>query len=265
DELVRNLETQRRELALARAALSEEKDALATREAVIAKKEESLREKKEKALDAEAAKLRDALRRSREDLRRARRLLKKKPNEQNLDDVRRRIEEAAQTAALRPQQTPEDSGVPVDPSTLRVGARVWVPRLRSFAEILEDPKQGRVRVIAGALRLFVNVADLRKAPEERGRPKLAPAEPKPAAPPSADNTLDVRGLRVDEALGLAESFLDRMYGASETVAYILHGIGTGALRDAIRTRLHEDASYVKSFRAGTRDEGGERLTVVTLK
>ncbi|MEM9073905.1 MAG: endonuclease MutS2, partial [Myxococcota bacterium] len=55
DELVRNLETQRRELALARAALSEEKNALVTREAVIAKKEESLRDKKENALDAEAA------------------------------------------------------------------------------------------------------------------------------------------------------------------------------------------------------------------
>ena len=39
-------------------------------------------------------------------------------------------------------------------------------------------------------------------------------------------------MRVDDALSMAESFLDRLFGRSEVVGYILHGIGSGALRDA---------------------------------
>ncbi len=66
--------------------------------------------------------------------------------------------------------------------------------------------------------------------------------------------------------GSGEScFLDRMYGASQHIAYIVHGFGTGALRDALREHLARDETYVQSFRTGTRDEGGDRLTVVTLK
>ncbi|MCA9613402.1 MAG: Smr/MutS family protein, partial [Myxococcales bacterium] len=80
-----------------------------------------------------------------------------------------------------------------------------------------------------------------------------------------DNTLDVRGMRVDDAVPMTESFLDRMYGANEGVAYILHGVGTGALRDAVREMLRGDATYVRSFRSGSREEGGDRLTVVSLK
>jgi DNA mismatch repair protein MutS2 len=80
-----------------------------------------------------------------------------------------------------------------------------------------------------------------------------------------DNTLDVRGLRVDEALSMAESFLDRLYGAAEPAAFIVHGIGSGALRDAIRTELVKDARYVTSVRSGTRDEGGDGVTVVALR
>ena len=80
-----------------------------------------------------------------------------------------------------------------------------------------------------------------------------------------DNTLDVRGMRVDDALSLAESFLDRMYGASEPVAFILHGAGTGALRDAIRKHLEVVGHYVRLARPGTIEEGGDRVTVVHLR
>jgi DNA mismatch repair protein MutS2 len=277
DELVRSLEEQRREMVLARAALDDErleaqrmmKKAEADRAALAAQRE--------KVLDTEAEKLRDALRRAREDVRQARRLLKKEPDAPAIDDVKRRIEEAAKVAATRPDApTPADHGPPVDPRTLTVGARVWVPRLRTEAEVVEAPQRGKVRVGAGALRLFVDVSELRapgtssaETKERKERPVVdvtgaAPLEPK-VSPMTIDNTLDVRGMRVDDAVPMAESFLDRMYGANEGVAYILHGVGTGALRDAIRELLRSDASYVRSFRGGSREEGGDRLTVVSLK
>jgi DNA mismatch repair protein MutS2 len=50
----------------------------------------------------------------------------------------------------------------------------------------------------------------------------------------------------------------------ETTAYVLHGVGSGALRDAVRTQLREHTRYVRDHRPGERDEGGERITVVHL-
>jgi DNA mismatch repair protein MutS2 len=91
------------------------------------------------------------------------------------------------------------------------------------------------------------------------------ARVEPGALRTTDNTVDVRGLRVDEALGMIESFVDRLYGASASHAFIIHGHGTGALRDAIRAHLGRDESYVSAIRAGDREEGGDGITVVTLR
>ncbi len=276
DELVRGLEAQRRELVMDKAALDDTKREMAEERQALLRTRQKLEKRREKVLDEESSKLRDELRRARQALRDARRAMKKKADGQSLEETRKKIDAAAKAVALRPEQEP-DSGDPLDPSTLKVGMRVHIPRLRSDGDIVEGPTKGRVRVSAGALRLWVDVGDLR-APgsakastathKQRAKPEDSTAEPKPAGKPSpqtTDNTLDVRGLRVDEAMGLAESFLDRMYGDSQRTAYILHGLGSGALRDAIREQLQRDATYVQSFRPGTRDEGGDRFTVVTLK
>ena len=61
------------------------------------------------------------------------------------------------------------------------------------------------------------------------------------------------------------AFLDRMYGAAEPAAYIVHGVGTGALRHALHEHLSRDETYVDGFRAAEQDEGGQQVTVVSLK
>ena len=73
------------------------------------------------------------------------------------------------------------------------------------------------------------------------------------------------GLRADDAVALAQAFLDRMYGAAESSAFIVHGVGSGALRVAIHEHLSRDATYIEGFRQATQDEGGPQVTVVSLK
>ena len=278
DELVRNLEEQRRTLAMDKAAMDDERRALAVEREAVLRTREKLEQRRDRILDDESTKLRDELRRARQALRDARQALKKKADAQSLEETRKRIDAAAKSVTQRPLPEP-DAGPAIDPSTLAVGLRVRIPRLRSEGEIVEGPTKGRVKVAAGALRLWVDVADLRapgsvdamsQGTAAQGGTPTAPATSEPTSPPrpapqTTDNTLDVRGLRVDEAMGLAESFLDRMYGDSQRTAYILHGLGSGALRDAIREQLGRDGTYVASFRPGTREEGGDRFTVVTLK
>lgn len=161
----------------------------------------------------------------------------------------------------------------IDPDAIAVGNRVWVERLRSAAEVIEGPARGKVRVAAGMMKLWVDVTDLRAIEpgaeaSSRQPPEASGAHPKVSAAlgvRTSDNTLDVRGLRAEEAVALTEAFLDRMYGAAEPAAYIVHGVGSGALREAIRELLSRNEVYVEGFREAEADEGGPQVTVVSLR
>jgi DNA mismatch repair protein MutS2 len=80
-----------------------------------------------------------------------------------------------------------------------------------------------------------------------------------AAP--APNELWLRHLTVDEALPRLDRFLHDSYVAGFSQASIVHGKGTGKLRETVR-RVLRGHPLVKSFRPGGRAEGGEGVTVV---
>jgi DNA mismatch repair protein MutS2 len=80
---------------------------------------------------------------------------------------------------------------------------------------------------------------------------------------SVASSLDLRGARVDEALDALQSYLDDAALAGLEKVLIIHGLGTGALRDAVRT---EAASHplVTAVRPGERGEGGDGASIVSL-
>jgi DNA mismatch repair protein MutS2 len=80
---------------------------------------------------------------------------------------------------------------------------------------------------------------------------------------SVASSLDLRGARVDEALEALGRYLDDASLAGLEQVLIIHGLGTGALRDAVRTQAGSHP-LVKSFRAGERGEGGDGATIVKL-
>ncbi len=112
---------------------------------------------------------------------------------------------------------------------------------------------GQLRVAAGSLKLSTTVSEVRSAraapapAASRDRKPRRPAfEMDAAADPdlpiqTSDNTVDLRGLRAHEATAMAEQFLDRTLGAGRRVAFLIHGHGTGALRDAVRETLRTSA------------------------
>jgi DNA mismatch repair protein MutS2 len=71
-------------------------------------------------------------------------------------------------------------------------------------------------------------------------------------------------MRVEELLRSVERFLDSRYAEGDADCLILHGHGTGALKQALRDHL-SSSPYVGAFRAGDRHEGGDAVTVVTLR
>ena len=76
-------------------------------------------------------------------------------------------------------------------------------------------------------------------------------------------TLDLRGYRVEEALDEVENYLDQASLANLTPVYIIHGHGTGALKQAVRDFL-KTSPYVAKFRPGEDTEGGDGVSVVDI-
>ncbi len=77
------------------------------------------------------------------------------------------------------------------------------------------------------------------------------------------NRLDLRGVRVEEALDELDVYLDKASLANLSPVTIIHGHGTGALKAAVRDYL-SDSPYVAKFRPGESDEGGDGVSIVDI-
>jgi DNA mismatch repair protein MutS2 len=86
----------------------------------------------------------------------------------------------------------------------------------------------------------------------------------PVPPGEASIALDLRGVAADEAVDRTVAALDRTTLAGNQSLRIIHGHGTGRLKTTLRAYLKE-SPYVSSFRPGERAEGGDGVTIVTLK
>lgn len=184
-------------------------------------------------------------------------------------EVAARIDE--QIHAERKLAEPASNALP--PFSPRAGGRAWSSSLNTDVEVLElDGTEALVA--AGPLKMRIAVAELghphtaKAAPvissAERKQRALAQATELSSAANESNPSVNVRGLRVDEAIGEVEKRLDRALQAGQHEVLIVHGHGTGALKEAIREYL-ERCAHVAHFRPGDRHEGGPGVTVATLK
>ncbi|MGN1153782.1 MAG: Smr/MutS family protein, partial [Candidatus Gastranaerophilaceae bacterium] len=77
------------------------------------------------------------------------------------------------------------------------------------------------------------------------------------------NTLDLRGFRVEEALDELEDYLDKASLVNLTPVTIIHGHGTGALKQSVRDFL-STSPYVCKYRSGEHTEGGDGVSIVDI-
>ena len=101
-----------------------------------------------------------------------------------------------------------------------------------------------------------STAEAGDAPDNIGALRLGRAK-------AVASSLDLRGARVDEALETLGRYLDDAALAGLGRVTVIHGLGTGALRDAVRAEAGSHP-LVKSARPGERGEGGDGATIVEL-
>lgn len=184
-----------------------------------------------------------------------------------LQDQQRRVEEAA-------APPPASADVERGPARVQKGDIVEVVTMPGTPMEVVEVNGDEVVVARGPMKLRTDRASLR-LPRDARAAKAATSAPahvpsRPAAPAGApseprtsENTLDVRGERVDDALELLDAFLDRLLRDGKTRGYVLHGHGTGALKRAVREALQQ-SRYVARSGAADPDDGGDACTVIEL-
>ncbi len=173
-----------------------------------------------------------------------------------LDELRTAMRERVEAA----YHTPEGKE-----ATLSVGDYVHVGDVDVYGDIVElEPEKGLATVDVNGKHLRTRINTLRPAPRQK-RPRhreQVSIPPLMGGPVSLQ--LNVRQMTVAAALREVERYLDRLLLADVRRASILHGKGTGALRDAIRNYL-ASCSFVKSYGPAPPAEGGDGVTVFELK
>ncbi len=135
-----------------------------------------------------------------------------------------------------------------------------------IVQTLPDSK-GDLLVQVGILKFNVNIRDLAKAKAEKEKTKSKSAYRRilqDKAKTDYKTSLDLRGKNIEEAIQEIEKYLDNSVIIGLKEVQLIHGKGTGVLRDGVTAYLKK-SRYVEEFRLGTLKEGGAGVTVVTLK
>lgn len=156
----------------------------------------------------------------------------------------------------------------------KMGDRVRIPRLGQTAEVLSNPdEEGQMSVRFGLMKMTVSLEDIEsldgQKPDPIAKPKATATPKEPPAPPkpqptirTSKNTVDIRGSRVPDAEMALEKAIAQAMDAG--CLWIIHGKGTGRLRDGVHEFLKQHPLIERFELAGT-PEGGTGVTIAYIK
>ena len=153
---------------------------------------------------------------------------------------------------------------PIPRDLVKPHLKVYITNLNQNGIVLSNiNKSDEVQVQIGLIKTSINIKYLEPAKQLKNdltKPAIQSA-PKVSKTRTASSEINVIGLTVSEAIPLIDKFLDDCFLAKIQTARIVHGKGTGKLRQAIHSYLKKHKK-VKSFRIGTYGEGEMGVTVV---
>lgn len=165
---------------------------------------------------------------------------------------------------------PSASGNKKVPKNLRVGDTVKVLSMNIKGTVHSLPNaKGDLYVQMGILRSLVNINDLELVNEDATagfKKKYGGGGSKIKATKSAHVSTEINliGMKVDEAIAKLDKYLDDAYIAHLPSVRIVHGKGTGALRNAVHSHL-KGLRYVKEYHLGEFGEGDAGVTIATFE
>ncbi len=182
-----------------------------------------------------------------------------------LNTLRNRLNSSIKEKSIK--DTSENVSVdPIPRDLIKPDLKVYITNLNQNGIVISNiNKNDEVQVQIGLIKTNVNIKYLEPAKQLKNdltKPTIL-STPKVSKTRTANSEINVIGLTVDEAIPLIDKFLDDCFLAKIQTARIVHGKGTGKLRQAIHSYLKKQKK-VKSFRIGTYGEGEMGVTVVEL-
>lgn len=177
-------------------------------------------------------------------------------------ELRRNLNEAE--SKLRVGQAQEKRPEPKRP--VLVGDTVELLKLGTKASVIAINKDGTYQLQAGILKMTVKPDEVYLLENEnpyvqKGRPAHSGREMRTAA---MSNEVDLRGMDTVEAICALGLFLDSAMRANVSPVRIIHGKGTGVLRNAVQQELKKN-KFVKSYRLGVYGEGEDGVTIAEFR
>ena len=241
------------------------------KEADLEKQLEKIENEREKILDQAHSQAEDELEALRDQVRDLQKVIKRlsaEPEKQaELAAVEEKLVELEQShteAQLHQRKQAHRPHKPTGP--IQVGQKVHIKKLGVEGTVTAI-EGDQFEVQAGAVRLRLMAQDLsrrtitdepaptqEKTVEKKGRTTLPSVSGVPME-------LDLRGLRVEDALDKLDHYLEQAFTAGLPFGRIIHGKGTGALRETVRDTMRH-SSYVSRWERGGDNEGGDGVSVV---
>ena len=193
-----------------------------------------------------------------------------------LEEKVEEIEEKVQKPVIRRQKATGSRSRLVSRGPLKEGDKVLLRTLGTEGVISSIDGEA-AEIQAGPLRMRVKLDELKRKDEEPSGNGDQPSTKKrlaesssssderhlPLLPASPGIELDLRGQRAEDALEMLDRYLEKATMAGLPFVRIIHGKGTGKLRQEVRTML-KGHPHVTSFEEGGDKEGGAGVTVVKL-
>ena len=276
EDVIADLEQSRVTIEKEQQEIAEYKERIRTLQEQLQKKNEKIDQAKDKILRDANEKARAILQEAKDvadetirDFNKAGASADIKELEKKRQKVRDKINEKNGKLALgNTQKKPADQKT-VDPKKLKKGDSVKIisMNLKGIVNTLPDAR-GNLFVQCGIMRMQTNVNDLVPVKKET---ITAPAlqrtntgKLKMSKSFSVSSEINLLGCTVDEAIAKLDKYLDDAYLAHLPSVRVVHGKGTGALRNAVQSHLKR-LKYVKEYRLGEYGEGDAGVTIVTFK
>ena len=287
EDLLASLESSRLTIEKEQEEIKAYKEEISQLKTRLTQKEERLKERQDKMMKNAAEEAQRILREAKETADQTIRQINKlgtaagynkelEAERAKLRDQLKRTDDKLAVKAKGPSQ-------PISPKKIKIGDGVKVLSLGLKGTVSSLPNaKGDLFVQMGILRSQVNIRDLELLKEDDisatlsdgsgGRNIWTPAKGKGTGSGkikmsksfSVPTEVNLIGMTVDEAMPVMEKYLDDAYLAHMPSVRVVHGRGTGALKNAVHQRLRK-LKYVKEFRLGEFGEGDSGVTIVTFK
>lgn len=280
EDVIADLEQSRVTIENERREITEYKERIRTLEEQLRRKNEKIEQSKDRILREANEQARSILQEAKEVADETIRDFHKaaaagmdiKELERKRQNVRDKINDKNERlSAKSSKNADQSSNKGLDPKKLKKGdaVRIVSMGLKGTVSSLPDAK-GNLFVQCGIMRTQTNVGDLVLIQEESitapgysGRRSSASGI-KMSKSLSVSTEINLLGRTVDEALAELDKYLDDAYLAHLPNVRVVHGKGTGALRNAVHNHLKK-LRYVKEYRLGEYGEGDAGVTIVTFK